>query len=109
MRDSMRTTNMRICQGRSVRSTSGVTLLEVLLVLAIIAVLIALIFPAIQAARQAALRTDVSNRLKQLELAHQQLQDSQGSHFGDTNHPAFRGGGGVFTLMLPYIEQPNPF
>jgi type II secretory pathway pseudopilin PulG len=84
-------------------------LLEVLVVLAIIAVLIALILPAIQAARQAALRTDVSNRLKQLELAHQQLQDSQRSHFGDTNHPAFRGGGVVFTLMLPYIEQPNPF
>ena len=71
----------------------GFTLVELLVVIAIIGVLVALLLPAIQAAREAARRTQCTNGLKQLGLAI--------LNFSDTKN-AFPTGG---TIILPRIED----
>ncbi len=91
------------------RRKSGFTLVELLVVIAIIGILVALLLPAIQAAREAARRTQCINQIRQLMLALQNYHDSKGAFPpGVTND-----NGELFTYprltwmmyTFPYMEE----
>ena len=97
------------------RGRSAFTLVELLVVIAIIGILIAMLLPAVQAAREAARRSQCNNNLKQLGLALQGYHDSNGrlpfrcnsqDNFGNGSNAAPQGDkGGNFLRMLPFMEQ----
>jgi prepilin-type N-terminal cleavage/methylation domain-containing protein/prepilin-type processing-associated H-X9-DG protein len=91
----------------------GFTLVELLVVIAIIGVLVALLLPAVQAAREAARRSQCTNNLKQIGLSLHNYHDvhnalvsrtggTQGpSPWNDSNNGQLSG----FIGLLPFMEQ----
>ena len=82
----------------------GFTLVELLVVIAIIGVLVALLLPAVQAAREAARRTQCLNNCRQIGLA------VHGYHDTRKELPPSRIIDGWMTwaaVILPHIEQTN--
>jgi len=99
------------------RPKDGFTLVELLVVIAIIGILVALLLPAVQAAREAARRTQCSNNFRQAGLAlHNYYSTHQtfppgiiwwyhargcGEAGGSGNYCGF----GWSALILPYVEE----
>jgi prepilin-type N-terminal cleavage/methylation domain-containing protein len=96
--------NYRITKGHN-----AFTLVELLVVIAIIGVLVALLLPAIQAAREAARRSQCLNNLKQVGLTLQNYVDARkkvpvsARPVGLTTAPRIA----AITHLLPYMEQAN--
>ncbi len=87
----------------------GFTLVELLVVIAIIGTLVALLLPAVQAAREAARRSQCSNNLKQFGLAVQNYI-SGNEYYPDGYWQTYRGtykGVSFFVPLLPFMEQQN--
>lgn len=114
--------NSAMSLSRFARRTArtGFTLVELLVVIAIIGILVSLLLPAVQMAREAARRTECTNKLKQLGLAFHNYHDANkafppayliqpggGGNFG-TPDPETRDAGPGWAwgmLLLPYMEQ----
>ena len=92
------------------RRWGAFTLVELLVVIAIIGILVALLLPAIQAAREAARRTQCTNNMKQLGVALHNYHDtykvlpfrSGGTQTGTWHNNGRLSG---FVGMLPFLEQ----
>lgn len=85
---------------------SAFTLVELLVVIAIIGILVALLLPAIQAAREAARRSQCANNQKQIGLACLNYETTTNA----LPPGAFLGEGSAWTAyILPYLEEGNAF
>jgi prepilin-type N-terminal cleavage/methylation domain-containing protein/prepilin-type processing-associated H-X9-DG protein len=88
---------------------SAFTLVELLVVIAIIGILVALLLPAIQAAREAARRSQCTNNLRQLGIA--VLNFEQSKKGLPAGHRMTKVGTNIDSLgswvgqMLPYLEE----
>ncbi len=99
----------------SCRLSRGFTLVELLVVIAIIGILVALLLPAVQAAREAARRSECINHLKQIGIGFMNHESTfrmlpgggwSAYYVGDPElgHGRLQPGGWMYQI-LPFIEE----
>ena len=104
---------------RAPRSSTAFTLVELLVVIAIIAILVVMLLPAVQAAREAARRSQCQNNFKQIGIALHNYHDAytvfpSGAiqcepHFLGSACPGLYQGRDWSASILPYIEEHEVF
>jgi prepilin-type N-terminal cleavage/methylation domain-containing protein/prepilin-type processing-associated H-X9-DG protein len=98
--ESIRSSDL-ICRHRA-KPRPAFTLVELLVVIAIIGILVALLLPAIQAAREAARRSQCQNNLKQIGLAMNNYESARKA----LPPGCFLGEGSAWSaFILPYLEE----
>ncbi len=103
---------------RSSSNRSGITVIEVLVVLGILAVLAAFLLPSVTRSREAARRTQCKNQLKQFGLALHNYHDTflttmppgyvyhtQAAVPESEEEVPFSNGWGWTTMLMPYIDS----
>jgi prepilin-type N-terminal cleavage/methylation domain-containing protein/prepilin-type processing-associated H-X9-DG protein len=84
----------------------GFTLIELMVVIAVVGVLMGLLFPAVQAAREAARRIQCQNHLKQYGLALQMYHDTfKVFPIGNVPHRWWT----FQSMLLPFMEAQNVY
>jgi prepilin-type N-terminal cleavage/methylation domain-containing protein/prepilin-type processing-associated H-X9-DG protein len=94
------------------RSRRGFTLVELLVVIAIIGVLVALLLPAVQAAREAARRSQCFNNLKQIGLSIHNFEGVYSTFPAATTRvdiDTWAHGPTCWVYTFPYVEQNSSF
>jgi prepilin-type N-terminal cleavage/methylation domain-containing protein/prepilin-type processing-associated H-X9-DG protein len=98
--------------GPSRSQARGFTLVELLVVIAIIGILVALLLPAVQAAREAARRSQCINNLRQLGIAIHNHHQAKGRFPSNVNwihpegtHKAARDFASHLVNASPYLEE----
>jgi prepilin-type N-terminal cleavage/methylation domain-containing protein/prepilin-type processing-associated H-X9-DG protein len=98
---------------RRMESRLGFTLVELLVVIAIIGVLVALLLPAVQAAREAARRSQCQNNMKQIGLAFHLFHDAKKKFpvaaVDFTSPPTGEITSSCHTFLLPYLEESSAY
>ena len=97
-----------------VRKNAGFTLVELLVVIAIIGILIGMLLPAVQQVREAARRSDCTNKLRQIGLATTMFHDTRQAFPLARLTPGFNatdqdclGCASWMVHLLPFLEQNN--
>lgn len=121
-----------LTQDATQRTRHGFTLVELLVVIAIIGVLVALLLPAVQAAREAARRSQCVNNMRQVALGLAEYEDAkkelpaarQGcdgvnasthpnvdckSRKSSLGHEMAFSGASALVMILPFLEQQSLF
>lgn len=96
------------------RVRRGVTLIEVVVVIAILGMLMALLLAAVQQVRESAALLQNKNNLRQIVLATHQLAGENDWVIGGLMHPSMRNvvtraDASLFYRLVPYVDRPRTY